>query len=39
MLAVDDEDPLVRHIQVVAGNRSLNGRGRRSGSRPSRWRG
>jgi hypothetical protein len=25
MMAVDDEDPLVRHIQVVAGNRSLNG--------------
>ena len=25
MIAVDDEDPLVRHIQVVAGNRSLNG--------------
>jgi hypothetical protein len=25
MVAVDDEDPLVRHIQVVAGNRSLNG--------------
>jgi hypothetical protein len=25
MIAVDDEDPIVRHIQVVAGNRSLNG--------------
>ena len=25
MIAVDDEDPLLRHIQVVAGNRSLNG--------------
>lgn len=25
MIATDDEDPLVRHIQVVAGNRSLNG--------------
>jgi hypothetical protein len=25
MVAVDDEDPLVRHIQVVAGNRSLSG--------------
>ena len=25
MIAVDDEDPLIRHIQVVAGNRSLNG--------------
>ena len=25
MIAVDDEDPAVRHIQVVAGNRSLNG--------------
>lgn len=25
MIAVDDEDPLVRHVQVVAGNRSLNG--------------
>jgi hypothetical protein len=25
MVAVDDEDELVRHIQVVAGNRSLNG--------------
>jgi hypothetical protein len=25
MIAVDDEDELVRHIQVVAGNRSLNG--------------
>lgn len=24
-VAVDDEDPLVRHVQVVAGNRSLNG--------------
>lgn len=24
-IAVDDEDPAVRHIQVVAGNRSLNG--------------
>ncbi len=28
MIAVDDEDPLVRHIQVVAGNRTLNGAGR-----------
>jgi hypothetical protein len=27
MVAIDDEDPLVRHIQVVAGNRSLNGAG------------
>ena len=27
MIAVDNEDPLVRHIQVVAGNRSLNGSG------------
>ena len=27
MIAVDDEDPTVRHIQVVAGNRSLNGAG------------
>ena len=27
MIAVDDEDPLVRHIQVVVGNRSLNGSG------------
>jgi hypothetical protein len=27
MIAKDDEDPLVRHIQVVAGNRSLNGAG------------
>lgn len=27
MIAVDDEDPLVRHIHVVAGNRSLNGSG------------
>ena len=27
MVVVDDEDPLVRHIQVVAGNRSLNGSG------------
>jgi AAA domain len=27
MIAVDDEDELVRHIQVVAGNRSLNGNG------------
>lgn len=25
MIAVDDEDPAVRHIQVVAGNRSANG--------------
>ena len=25
MVAVDDEDPVLRHIQVVAGNRSLNG--------------
>jgi hypothetical protein len=25
MIAVDDSDPLIRHIQVVAGNRSLNG--------------
>ena len=25
MIAVDDEDPLVRHVQVVAGNRALNG--------------
>ena len=25
MIAVDDQDPLVRHVQVVAGNRSLNG--------------
>jgi len=25
MIAVDDEDPRVRHVQVVAGNRSLNG--------------
>jgi hypothetical protein len=25
MIAADDEDPLLRHIQVVAGNRSLNG--------------
>jgi putative DNA primase/helicase len=25
MLAADDEEPQVRHIQVVAGNRSLNG--------------
>jgi hypothetical protein len=25
IVAVDDEDPLVRHIQVVAGNRSLSG--------------
>jgi hypothetical protein len=25
MIARDDEDPAVRHIQVVAGNRSLNG--------------
>jgi hypothetical protein len=25
MIVVDDVDPLVRHIQVVAGNRSLNG--------------
>lgn len=28
MIAQDDEDPLVRHVQVVAGNRSLNGSGR-----------
>jgi hypothetical protein len=27
MIAADDEDPAVRHIQVVAGNRSLNGTG------------
>jgi AAA domain len=27
MIAADDEDPLVRHIQVVVGNRSLNGNG------------
>jgi hypothetical protein len=27
MIAVDNEDPAVRHIQVVAGNRSLNGAG------------
>jgi len=27
MIAVDDEDPLLRHVQVVAGNRSLNGAG------------
>jgi hypothetical protein len=27
MIAVDDEDPLVRHIQCIAGNRSLNGAG------------
>ena len=26
MIAVDDEDDSVRHIQVVAGNRSLNGK-------------
>jgi len=26
MIAADNEDPLLRHIQVVAGNRSLNGR-------------
>jgi AAA domain-containing protein len=25
MIAQDDQDPLLRHIQVVAGNRSLNG--------------
>jgi hypothetical protein len=25
MIAADNEDPLLRHIQVVAGNRSLNG--------------
>jgi AAA domain len=25
MIAIDDEDPQIRHIQVVAGNRSLNG--------------
>jgi hypothetical protein len=25
MVAVDDENPLIRHIQVVVGNRSLNG--------------
>jgi hypothetical protein len=25
MIAVDDEDPLLRHVQVLAGNRSLNG--------------
>ena len=25
MIAVDDEDPQLRHIQVIAGNRSLNG--------------
>ena len=25
MIAIDDVDPLVRHIQVIAGNRSLNG--------------
>ena len=25
MVAVDDDDPLLRHVQVVAGNRSLNG--------------
>jgi predicted transcriptional regulator len=25
MIAADDEDPQVRHIQVMAGNRSLNG--------------
>lgn len=25
MIAIDDEDELLRHIQVVAGNRSLNG--------------
>jgi hypothetical protein len=28
MIAVDDQDQLVRHIQVVVGNRSLNGNGR-----------
>jgi hypothetical protein len=28
MIAVDDEDPQLRHIQCVAGNRSLNGAGR-----------
>jgi hypothetical protein len=27
MIAKDDEDPTVSHIQVVAGNRSLNGAG------------
>jgi hypothetical protein len=27
-IAADDEDPLLRHIQVVVGNRSLNGSGR-----------
>jgi hypothetical protein len=27
MIAKDDADPSLRHIQVVAGNRSLNGRG------------
>lgn len=27
MVAVDNEDELVRHVQVVAGNRSLNGNG------------
>ncbi len=27
MIGVDDEDQSVRHIQVVAGNRSLNGAG------------
>ncbi len=37
MIAVDDEDPLIRHIQVVAGNRSLNGSAQASGSRPSTW--
>jgi hypothetical protein len=28
MIAPDDEEPLVRHVQVVAGNRSLNGSAR-----------
>ena len=37
MIAVDDEDDAVRHIQVVAGNRSLQRRPRkRSASTPSR---
>jgi predicted transcriptional regulator len=27
MVAVDDEDPTLRHIQVVAGNRALTGAG------------
>ena len=39
MIAVDDEDELVRHIQVVAGNRSLNGSAQASGSTPSMSRG